>query len=116
MSKDSNELSESVPEYLRPGPELDLERMPVGSALEYLHPGPKPGLEPMPVDDYVITIANLMKPEAEKKLGTKFTTYTPHFYILKGGINYCIRVSQCYEPQTKINLFVFLVRLKFRTV
>ena len=63
-----------------------------------LPPEPEPGLEPMPVDDNVITIANLMKPEAEKKLGTTFTTYTPHFYILKGGINYCIRVSQCYEP------------------
>ena len=76
---------------------------------DYLPPAPKPGLKPMPVDDNVITIANLMKPEAEKKLGTKFNTYTPLFYIMKGGINFCIRVSQCYEPQTKINLFVFLV-------
>ena len=81
---------------------------------DYLPPAPKPGLEPMPVDKDVITIANLMKPEAEKKLSTTFTTYTPLFYILKGGINFCIRVSQCYEPQTKINLFVFHDRLKFR--
>ena len=59
---------------------------------------PKPGLEPMPVDATVITIADLMKPDAEKKLGTTFTTYTPDSYIMKGGINFCIRVSQCYEP------------------
>ena len=71
---------------------------PVGSAPDYLRPAPESGLEPMPVDDNVITIANLMKPEAEKKLSTTFTTYTPLFYILKGGINFCIRVSQCYEP------------------
>ena len=63
---------------------------------EYLPPTPKPGLEPMPVDDNVIKIANLMKPEAEKKLSTTFTTYDPLYYILKGGINYCIRVSQCH--------------------
>ena len=69
----------------------------------------KSGLEPMPVDDNVITIANLMKPEAERKLKTKFTTYDPLYYILKEGINFCIRVSQCYESQAKINLFVFLV-------
>ena len=64
---------------------------------DYLPPAPKPGLKPMPVDDTVIAIANLMKSETGK-LGTTFTTYIPCFYILKGGINYCIRVSQCYEP------------------
>ena len=48
-------------------------------------------------DDYVrvaITkIATLMKPEAEKKLGRSFAIFNPVYYMKKGSISYCLRVS-----------------------
>ena len=49
------------------------------------------------VDGYVHTkltiIAALMRPEAEKKLGRNFIHFTPVYYMKKGSISYCSRVS-----------------------
>ena len=59
---------------------------------DYLPPTPAEGLTPMSVTDDVISIAEKMKKDAEKKLKKSYTTYTPLYYIKKGGTDYCIRV------------------------
>ncbi|XP_019857204.1 PREDICTED: uncharacterized protein LOC109585515 [Amphimedon queenslandica] len=64
----------------------------VGTAPDRLPDTPAEGLDPMPVTPEVISIAQKMKKNAEKKLKTSFTTYTPLYYIKKGESYYCIRV------------------------
>ncbi|XP_019861376.1 PREDICTED: uncharacterized protein LOC109589807 isoform X2 [Amphimedon queenslandica] len=66
----------------------------VGSAPDRLPDTPPEGLDPMPVTPEVISIAEKMKKNAEKKLKTSFTTYTPLYYIKKGEIDYCIRIFE----------------------
>ena len=38
-------------------------------------------------------ITSSMRPQAEKKLGRYFTDFQPVYYMKKGSINYCLRVS-----------------------
>ncbi|XP_019857205.1 PREDICTED: uncharacterized protein LOC109585516 [Amphimedon queenslandica] len=56
---------------------------------------PPEGLVPMPVTTEVISIAEKMKKDAEKKLKIKpsYTTFTPLSYIKQGETDYCIRVE-----------------------
>ncbi|XP_019857396.1 PREDICTED: uncharacterized protein LOC109585710 [Amphimedon queenslandica] len=63
-----------------------------GCALNSLPDAPEEGLDPMTVTPEVLNIAEKMKKEAEQKLKTNFTTFTPLYYIKKGEIDYCIRV------------------------
>ena len=43
--------------------------------------------------DIITKIATLMKPETEKKLGRSFAIFNPVYYMKKGSISYCLRVS-----------------------
>ena len=45
------------------------------------------------VYDMISSIASLMKPEAEKKLGKSYIIFDPVYYMKKGSISYCLRVS-----------------------
>ena len=58
-------------------------------------PQPVPSMEEVDghVYDMISSIASLMKPEAEKKLGRYFTDFQPVYYMKKGSISYCLKVS-----------------------
>ena len=45
------------------------------------------------IRDTITKIATLMKPETEKKLGRSFAIFNPVYYMKKGSISYCLRVS-----------------------
>ncbi|XP_019853781.1 PREDICTED: uncharacterized protein LOC109583050 [Amphimedon queenslandica] len=62
---------------------------------DYVPPGPKESLHPIDVTPEVISIAQKMKKDAEKKLKIKpgYTTFTPLSYIKEGETDYCIRVK-----------------------
>ncbi|XP_019853786.1 PREDICTED: uncharacterized protein LOC109583055 isoform X2 [Amphimedon queenslandica] len=60
---------------------------------DYVPPAPPESLVPMTVTPEVISIAQKMKKDAEKKLKTNFTTFTPLHYIKEGEADYCIRVK-----------------------
>uniref|UniRef100_A0A1X7T4J4 Uncharacterized protein n=1 Tax=Amphimedon queenslandica TaxID=400682 RepID=A0A1X7T4J4_AMPQE len=65
----------------------------LGSMPALLSRVPVESPDSVPVTPEVISIAEKMKKEAENKLKTSFTTYTPLSYIKKGETDYCIRVK-----------------------
>lgn len=56
-------------------------------------PPPKSGLDPMEPDDKVKDITKQMKSDAEAKMGQSYSEFQPVLYVKKGGVQYCIRVS-----------------------
>ena len=69
-------------------------------------------------DDYIrgiITkIATLMKPETEKKLGRSFAIFNPVYYMKKGSINYCLRVSGLVNIVFYHNRLLTISQLRLR--
>ena len=80
-----------------------VERTVCGSSIAKLTPAVEVTVAPQPVPfmkdvnghvyDMISSIASLMKPEAEKKLGKSFIIFDPVYYMKKKSINYCLRVS-----------------------